>query len=58
MTELDDFEKKCREFLSVYAPFDGDRLFVAGGFFARFYHDLPIRDIDIYVNVITPANQK
>jgi hypothetical protein len=44
------FAEKCREYLSQYVPFRGRDCFVAGGFFLRFYHDLPIRDIDVYVN--------
>lgn len=48
--DVTKFESKCLGFLSSYVPFDGDRIFVAGGFFCRFYHDLPIRDIDIYAN--------
>lgn len=47
--ECMEFMKKCRQFLSNYVPFDKKNVFVAGGFFTRFYHDLPIRDIDVYV---------
>jgi hypothetical protein len=44
------FSELCRDYLSNYVIFENDRCFVAGGFFPRFYHNLPIRDIDVYVN--------
>jgi hypothetical protein len=47
--EVIAFADKAREFISNYVPFQGDDLFVAGGVFARLYHDIPVRDIDVYV---------
>jgi len=44
------FEDHCRKYLLKYVLFEEKKCFVAGGFFPRFYHNLPIRDIDIYVN--------
>jgi hypothetical protein len=44
------FEELCREYLEKHVLFEEDRCFVAGGFFPRFYHNMPIRDIDVYVN--------
>jgi len=43
------FIKKAYNFLIDYVPFDEEKIFVAGGVFARLYHDLPIRDIDVYI---------
>jgi hypothetical protein len=42
------FESKCKSYLQNYIP-DLSKCFVAGGFFPRLYHNLPIRDIDVYV---------
>jgi hypothetical protein len=47
---IQDFRKKCYEYLLDYVPFYKDKVFVAGGFFPRFYHNIPIRDIDVYVS--------
>lgn len=46
-----EFEDKCRAYLQNYVP-DLRKCFVAGGFFARHYHDMPIRDIDVYVDYL------
>lgn len=51
-----EFEDKCRGYLSNYVP-DMSKCFVAGGFFARHYHDFPIRDIDMYVDNLDVFNQ-
>lgn len=48
LQNIKHFEEECRAFLQNYVPFDEDRCFVAGGFFQRFWHGFPIRDIDIY----------
>jgi hypothetical protein len=45
----ESFNKKCEEYLCNYVPLDTS-VFVAGGIFPRLYHDLPVRDIDVYVN--------
>ena len=47
---MGQFFKDCHQFLSQYVPFDGDNLFVAGGFFPRKFHNLKLRDIDVFVN--------
>jgi len=47
---LPEFVKQSRAFLSNYVPFDDNKCFVAGGFFPRFFHGLPLKDIDVYVN--------
>lgn len=47
----EEFEINCREYLENYVPFDDEqKIFVSGGFFPRFAHNLRIRDIDVYVN--------
>jgi len=48
--EFEEFQKRCLRFLCHYVPFEDNRCYVAGGFFPRFYHNLPLRDIDIFVN--------
>jgi len=49
--DLEEFKIKCRDYLENFVPFDEEqKIFVAGGFFPRFYHNLPIRDIDVYIN--------
>lgn len=47
--DLQTFTKQCGEFLNSYIP-DFKRCFISGGFFPRFYHNLPIRDIDVYID--------
>ena len=47
-----EFSQKCEMFLSRHIP-DLDQCFIAGGLFPRLYHDLPIRDIDVYINSST-----
>ena len=52
-TNLDNFVKfmhRCYDELQAYVPFDGDNLFVSGGFFIRKLIGASIRDIDVYVN--------
>jgi hypothetical protein len=53
-SEKETFERRffndSYEFLQSYVPFDGSRVFVAGGFFTRFFHGLPVRDIDVFIN--------
>jgi len=49
-SKLKEFEKKCRDFLQNYVPWNKERLFVSGGVFPRLYHDLPMADIDIFAN--------
>jgi hypothetical protein len=48
--EANKFAKKCYSFLVNFVPFEQTKIFVAGGFFPRFFHGLPIRDVDVYVN--------
>ena len=55
-TNLDNFVKfmhRCYDELQAYVPFDGDNLFVSGGFFIRKLIGAPIRDIDVYVNKLS-----
>lgn len=44
------FFTECYDYLRDYVPFDGQNLFVSGGFFARRATGKPIRDIDVFVN--------
>lgn len=45
------FERKCHNYFHQYVPyFSGKDIFVAGGSIPRLYYDLPMRDIDIFVN--------
>lgn|SRR3990167_7834144 len=44
------FLYKCRYELESCVPFDSSNLFVAGGYFARRYIGIGIRDIDVYIN--------
>jgi hypothetical protein len=48
--QIHEFDKKCREFLKDYVPFHGEDVFVAGGFFPRFYWNMEMHDIDVYVS--------
>ena len=55
-TNLDNFVKfmhRCYDELQAYVPFDGDNLFVAGGYFIRKLIGAQIRDIDVYVNQLS-----
>lgn len=47
---FDKFVLECCDELYDLVPFDGDNLFVSGGFFARKFIGAPIRDIDVYIN--------
>src|SRR3990167_9961299 len=43
-----EFTIRCVNYLNSFIP-DFEKCFVTGGFFPRFYHNMPIRDIDVYV---------
>lgn len=45
---LSELEEKSTNFLLDYV-FDFNKCFVAGGIFPRLYHNMPMRDIDIYL---------
>jgi hypothetical protein len=44
-----DFTNRSRKYLYDFVP-NWNGCFVSGGFFPRFYYDIPLRDIDIYTN--------
>ena len=47
--DFQEFSSRCVNYLSSFVP-DFEKCFVTGGFFPRFYHNMPIRDIDVYVD--------
>lgn len=46
---LQNFNNQCGHYLNSLVP-DFRHAFVAGGFFPRLFHHLPIRDVDVYVD--------
>jgi hypothetical protein len=46
---ITDFARRSKDFLYDYVC-DFDKVFVAGGFFPRLYHNMPESDIDLYIN--------
>lgn len=45
-----NFILECYDYLRDVVPFDGENVFVSGGFFPRRFIGSPLRDIDVYVN--------
>lgn len=44
------FILECYDYLRDVVPFDGENVFVSGGFFPRRFIGAPLRDIDVYIN--------
>lgn len=45
-----NFISECYDYLRDIVPFDGEKIFVSGGFFPRRFIGAPLRDVDVYVN--------